>query len=71
MPVYAMCGTCKDLSVGPVAILSLIVAGLCSQVDGHTDPADAVILSLLSGVFQVILGLGRLGRDGTLAAWLS
>ena len=62
MLVYVLFGTCKDISVGPEAILSLIVVGLCASTDEHTVPGDAVFLSLIAGIVQVAMGLCRLGK---------
>jgi|GEM_PF-56176 len=61
---YAIFGTSRQLAVGPVAMVSLIVA---SGVGGLTSTGSpryldyAVQLALLVGVFQVVMGLGRLG----------
>jgi len=61
---YAIFGTSNTLSVGPVAVASLMTAsaiqGLAAQQT--VDPVvAAMILALLSGVFLVLLGIFRFG----------
>jgi len=62
--VYAMFGTSRTLSVGPVAVVSLMTATALGKVaaQGSADYLSAAIaLSLLSGVFLLVMGLFRLG----------
>ena len=61
---YAIFGTSRQLSVGPVAVISLLTAtALAPLADG--DPgryaAAAALLALLVGAFSVALGLARMG----------
>jgi SulP family sulfate permease len=60
---YALFGTSRDLSVGPTAMVSLLVFYSVSEV--ATGPEEflqlAVLLALLAGVIQLLLGLVRLG----------
>lgn len=62
--LYALLGTSRQLAVGPVAMVSLLVAGGVGAVAG-SDPtaflAAAVMLSLMVGGMQLLMGLGRLG----------
>lgn len=61
---YAIFGSSRTLSVGPVAIISLMTAtSLGHVVDlGITDYLTAAItLALLSGVFLIAMGLLKLG----------
>lgn len=63
---YALLGTSRQLAVGPVAIISLLVAdagaGLVSAgADGATIAGLAALLALLVGAIQVVLGLCRAG----------
>ncbi len=62
--LYALLGSSRTLAVGPVAIVSLMVANAIAEV-GATDPADVLIigmtLALLSGLILIALGLARLG----------
>jgi len=64
LSIYAICGTSNTLSVGPVAVLSLMTAAALGKL-ALTDQAElvaaALTLALLSGVFLLLLGLMRLG----------
>ena len=61
---YAIFGTSRQLSVGPVAVISLLTAtALGPLADG--DPVKytgaAALLALIVGVFSIALGLARMG----------
>jgi len=61
---YAIFGTSRTLSVGPVAIASLMTAVALGKVaeTGSSDYVSAaVLLALLSGGFLIALGVLRLG----------
>lgn len=61
---YAFFGTSRQLAVGPVAIVSLLVATACARVavPGGADYIAAVtMLTLLVGVIQMALGVLRAG----------
>lgn len=62
--VYALFGTSRQLAVGPVAMVSLLVASAISGM-GISEPAEyinaALVLALLIGLIQFTLGLVRLG----------
>ena len=64
LSIYALFGTSNTLSVGPVAVLSLMTAAALAKL-GISDPsqlvAAALTLAFLSGVFLLLLGLMRLG----------
>jgi SulP family sulfate permease len=61
---YTVFGTSRALSVGPVAVISLLTAAAISRL-GLTDPAQmisaAMLLALMSGVFLLLMGILRLG----------
>ena len=62
--VYALVGSSRHLSVGPVAIVSLLVHVACSKVapPGTTAYlAAALQLALLTGLLQLLLGTVRAG----------
>lgn len=69
--LYAIFGTSRQLAVGPVAMVSLLVAaGVGEVLSGMStsDPAYmqqfielAILLALMVGVLQLLLGLFRLG----------
>jgi len=59
--VYAVLGTSKDIAVGPVAIVSLLVSSFAlSPIPG--DATYAVIVSMLGGAIQVLIGLLHVGE---------
>ena len=62
--VYSIFGTSRQLAVGPVAMVSLLVAAAISSLE-ITDPNEyvqaALLLSLMIGLIQFILGIVRLG----------
>jgi sulfate permease, SulP family len=61
---YTLFGTSKALSVGPVAIISLMTAAAISRLP-TTDPAEIVaaagLLAMMSGLFLILMGALRLG----------
>ena len=62
--IYVLMGTSRQLSIGPVAMDSLIVAagiGTLSVIGIEQYIAAAVFLALLVGVIQVLLGTLKLG----------
>lgn len=62
--LYAALGTSSTLSVGPVAITSLLTASALSEISatGSADYlAGAVTLAALSGIMLMLFGLLRLG----------
>ena len=61
---YTLFGSSRTLSVGPVAVVSLMTAAAVSQIatPGSTEYASiAMLLALLSGIFLLISGFLRLG----------
>ncbi|MDX1637193.1 MAG: solute carrier family 26 protein [Balneolaceae bacterium] len=64
LAVYAMLGTSRQLSIGPVAILSILMAsGLSSLAEPATGEYIQLVLAVafLVGATQFIMGLFRLG----------
>ncbi|KAI9021652.1 sulfate transporter family-domain-containing protein [Phycomyces nitens] len=62
--IYCFFGTSKDISIGPTAVMSLLVGQTVAhvtQVSDYTGPQVAVTLALISGVIAVFIGLVRLG----------
>ena len=61
---YTFLGSSRALSVGPVAVISLMTAAAISGL-GLTDPAQlisaAMVLALMSGLMLVLMGILRLG----------
>lgn len=62
--LYALLGSSKTLAVGPVAIVSLLVANAIAEA-GVADVATAMMMALtlaaMSGILLVALGIARLG----------
>ncbi|MEQ9467977.1 MAG: sulfate permease [Ekhidna sp.] len=62
--IYAIFGTSRSLSVGPVAMDSLLVAAGVSLIAAEgTDTyiAFAILLATFTGIFQILLGSFKLG----------
>ncbi|MEO1054137.1 MAG: solute carrier family 26 protein [Bacteroidota bacterium] len=62
--LYAIFGTSRQLAVGPVAMVALLVANGVGQIaDTGSDRfiALAILLALMVGVIQLALGVFRLG----------
>lgn len=62
--VYALLGTSRQLAVGPVAMVALLVAsgiGAIAEVGSDQYIALAIMLSLMVGVIQLAMGVFRLG----------
>lgn len=62
--IYALFGTSRQLAVGPVAMVSLLTATAIGSFEGLTNQeyiAYAILLALMVGGIQFLLGLFRLG----------
>lgn len=62
--VYGVLGTSRQLAIGPVAILSLLVASAAAELAEPGTPeylGIALAVSLVSGLIQVALGFLRVG----------
>ncbi|MDP3517611.1 MAG: sulfate permease [Pseudohongiella sp.] len=61
---YTLFGTSRALSVGPVAVISLMTAAAISRLE-LSDPSQivsaAMILAMMSGLFLLLMGVLRLG----------
>uniref|UniRef100_A0A165WFF6 STAS domain-containing protein n=1 Tax=Daucus carota subsp. sativus TaxID=79200 RepID=A0A165WFF6_DAUCS len=62
--VYAIFGSSRQLAIGPVALVSLLVSNVLGSI---VDPSDdmytelAILLALMVGIMECIMGLLRLG----------
>lgn len=62
--IYAIFGTSRQLAVGPVAMVSLLTATAIESFEGITTEqyiSYAIVLALLVGAIQFLLGILRLG----------
>lgn len=57
--VYFVLGTSRDVTLGPTALMSLLVSAYTPH-----KPAFAVLLAFLSGLIQLAMGFLRLGEPG-------
>lgn len=61
--IYCFFGTSKDVTLGPTAIMSLMVAEFGSERSPvKHDPTYAIILTLFAGLIQFCMGLLNLGE---------
>ncbi len=62
--LYGLLGTSRQLAVGPVAMVALLIA---SGLEGLADPGSveyvqlAILLALLVGIMQLVMGLTGMG----------
>jgi len=60
--VYALLGTSRTLSVGPVSVAAIMVAHALSGLSNNIDPLQAaLLLALLAGVVLLIMGVLGMG----------
>lgn len=59
--VYLFLGTSRDVTLGPTAIMSLLVSFYTFR-----EPAYAVLLAFLSGCIQLAMGFLHLGKTAFL-----
>ncbi|KAI8642492.1 sulfate transporter family-domain-containing protein, partial [Parasitella parasitica] len=63
--LYCLFGTSKDISIGPITVVSLLTGQAIAKVtENHPDitgPEVAVCLSLFTGLVTALIGLIRLG----------
>ncbi|XP_067928347.1 sodium-independent sulfate anion transporter-like [Watersipora subatra] len=61
--IYCFLGTSKDITMGPTAIMSLLVAEFASEraPSKDTHAAYAIILTLICGLAQILMGFLNLG----------
>lgn len=62
---YAMLGTSRQLSVGPTAVVSLLIAAGIQQLGGELPPGQMVSLAIsvafVAGAIQLLMGFLKLG----------
>lgn len=63
--IYTFLGTSKDITLGPTAIMSLLVAEFGSEKapkNLHNDATYAIILTFITGLIQLVMGLLNMGK---------
>lgn len=58
--IYALIGGCKEVTIGPTALLALMTSRHTS-LGSISGPQFAVLLCFLSGIVELIMALLRLG----------
>ncbi|KAJ4848158.1 Sulfate transporter 4.1, chloroplastic [Turnera subulata] len=62
--VYAIFGSSRQLAIGPVALVSLLVSNVLSGIVDSSDDLYtelAILLALMVGILECVMGLLRLG----------
>ncbi|KAF5202537.1 Sulfate transporter [Thalictrum thalictroides] len=62
--VYALFGSSRQLAIGPVALVSLLVSNVLGEIADSSEALYtelAILLALMVGVLECIMGLLRLG----------
>ncbi|XP_023772631.1 low affinity sulfate transporter 3 [Lactuca sativa] len=64
--IYSTMGTSRELAIGPVAVVSLLISAMCSKVvNPMVDPVSynklVFTVTFFTGAFQTLFGLFRLG----------
>lgn len=62
--VYVIFGSSRQLAIGPVALVSLLVSNVLGGIADSSDELYtelAILLALMVGIFECIMGLLRLG----------
>ncbi|EYU43601.1 hypothetical protein MIMGU_mgv1a004486mg [Erythranthe guttata] len=64
--IYALMGSSREIAIGPVAVVSLLLSAMISKlVDPTVDPAGyrrfVFTVTFFTGTFQALFGLFRLG----------
>ncbi|KAJ0987735.1 hypothetical protein J5N97_006091 [Dioscorea zingiberensis] len=62
--VYAIFGSSRQLAIGPVALVSLLVSNVLSEIVDSSDELYtelAILLAFMVGVLECLMGLLRLG----------
>lgn len=58
--IYIIFGSCKDIPLGPSAIVSLLTYQTVSHLEAPIQ--HAILLCFLSGMIELIMGLFGLGK---------
>lgn len=58
--IYSFLGGCKEINIGPTALLSLMVSKH-SGLGGESGPHLAILLCFLAGVVEFLMAILKLG----------
>lgn len=59
--VYAFLGSCRQVTIGPTALLALMTSRHTS-FGLDSGPSYAIMLCLISGIVELLMALLRLGK---------
>lgn len=59
--IYCIFGGCKDINMGPTAIMALFVQSSVATM----GPSGAILITFLSGIFIFMAGILQLGKKET------
>jgi len=62
--IYVILGSCKDVPMGPTAIISLLTYQTVSHLDFPV--MYAILLSFLAGIVELIMGIFGLGKSSSI-----
>lgn len=63
--IYIIFGSCKDVPLGPTAIISLLTYQTVAHLDAPVE--HAILLCFLAGVIELVMGIFGLGKYTNLA----
>ena len=58
--LYIFFGSCKDVPIGPTAIVSLLTFQIVANLEN--PESHAILLCLLAGVIELLMGIFGLGK---------
>ena len=61
--LYILLGSCKDVPMGPTAIISLLTYQTIQNIEEIKRPAYAILLCFLNGCVEILMGLLGLGKS--------
>lgn len=59
--VYALLGGCREVTIGPTALLALMTSRH-TNLGGTSGPALAILLCFLSGIVELLMACLKLGK---------
>lgn len=59
--IYVIFGSCKDIPMGPTAIISLLTYQTISHLDSPVP--HAILLCFIVGIVELIMGIFGLGKS--------